>query len=154
MFLPVYLCFFQWVIYILLKGFHYLHEIVFCNTFLIFMSVVVFRTCCGGRTRFWRCRHILASVAYCSYLCLSPSGYSWCLLVWVTLSGSCCFCPLVASVLLVSSSPDYSIPPVGPSDCGVLRSCREAALGRPSDCWIFRGTIMLSSCVKLFSRGA
>jgi hypothetical protein len=33
--------------------------------------------------------------------CLSPSGYPWCLLVWVALSRVCLFCLLVASGLLV-----------------------------------------------------
>ena len=56
----------------------------------------LFRACCGGRTWFWWCPHILASVAYGHVLAwyhLDISGVCW--------SGVCLLCPGVSSGLLV-----------------------------------------------------
>jgi hypothetical protein len=47
---------------------------------MVFRCVVAFRACCGGRTKFWWCQSILASVAYGIVLVscnVFISGFNW-----------------------------------------------------------------------------
>jgi hypothetical protein len=105
-------------------------------------------------------------ISFCclwSCFCFLPSGYPWCLLVWVTLSGVCLFCPWVALGLPVGLWPGCSRESMGLSNRGLFWGAETLLIccpgcsrspGRPSNFWVFRGAVNLLSCVKMFSRGS
>ena len=95
--------------------------------------------------------------SYClqSCACLLSFGYTWWLLIWVSLSGVCLLFPWVAS-----SGPCYSRHPVRPSDHGICRGAGKVLIcchgcsrfpGMFSHYWVLGRAAKVLPCMLLFS---
>jgi hypothetical protein len=90
--------------------------------------------------------------------CLSPSGYPWCLLIWVTvwslplLSLGCFRTPGRFVTMVVSGTSNWGLFMGTEKLLICCRGCSKSP-GRPSDCWVFSGAVkLLSNCSE--SRGS